>query len=77
MQRSGKMQLTDREACILTAYTGKLFCKTYGEFHEFAEDLMQQQLWTHVFADKKLAQDMKDAVEPEARKIFASIEYVD
>jgi hypothetical protein len=71
------VQLTKYEACILTAWTGKLFTASFSDFHEFVEAKLQRPVYTHEFASKELNDEIKSAVQREAIKLFKSIEYLD
>lgn len=59
------MKITEREALVLTAYTGVSFHPQFSVFHKFAEDTLGYPVLTHEFADPALWEKLKNAVKDE------------
>lgn len=60
--------ITKREAAIISAYTGILL----GEFSEmckYAEQIMKRPIWTYEYADKNIA----DEIKQKSKKDFYSL----
>lgn len=55
--------MTDREKCIVTAYTGVLMTD-WSTFHEWVEDFMGQPVYTHDFAVGPFTYNLKRKVQP-------------
>ena len=51
--------MTEREAAIVTAYTGILIGNIVA-FHRYAEELMQGGIFSHEFANKELMEEIKN-----------------
>ena len=68
------MTLTNREAAILSLYTGFTFIN-FGEIHKVAEELYGYPIFSHEFANEKLCSRLKDLATHEAREIFNTIKY--
>ena len=51
--------MTEREAAIVTAYTGILIGSP-SAFHHYAEELMQRSIFTHEFASEALMEEIKN-----------------
>jgi len=64
--------MTEREAAIVTAYTGILI-GTMSKFHELAESLLERPIYTHEFGDKTVMSKLKQA----AHAKFTGIEIND
>ena len=50
--------LTKEQGIILTGYTGLLMC-SFSDFHEDVERRLQRPVFTHEFANKEFALDIK------------------
>ena len=61
------------EAAVMTAYTG-IMVGSFSDFHAYAERIMDRPIWTHQFASKKLAAEIKAKAEPDFMAICESIE---
>jgi hypothetical protein len=61
-------KLTKEQAVIITAYTG-IGCCQFGDFHEYAEKLLGQPIWTHMFSNEKVWEDLKE----KSKESFLSI----
>lgn len=55
--------MTDREKCIVTAYTGVLMTD-WSTFHGWVEDFMDQPVYTHEFALEHFTDNLKRKVKP-------------
>lgn len=51
-------KLTKEQAIVITGFTGVLACN-FGDFHEDVEKRFGRGVWTHEFADKKFAEEIK------------------
>lgn len=56
--------MTDREKCIVTAYTGVLMTD-WSTFHGWVEDFMDQPVFSHEFASPAFPGSLKEKVKPE------------
>jgi len=52
--------LTKEQAIIVTAISGKLFCKNFSVFHEAVEKKLDRPIWTHEFASKELSEEIRE-----------------
>lgn len=52
-------QLTKEQAVIISAYTG-ILAGNFDDFHAYAEHLLGRPIWTHEFANKELANLIKE-----------------
>lgn len=62
-------------AVIASITTGILLCQ-FGDMHEAAEFVMGSPIWTHQFADKNLAAQMRQTVLAQAPAMPTKIEGV-
>jgi hypothetical protein len=62
-----------REAAIVTAYTGKLM-GAFTDFHEYAEEIMGEPIFTHQFGDKEYYEKVKAAAKPDFLKLSETLE---
>lgn len=60
--------MTKQEKLIVSAYTGVLMVK-YSDLHEFIEERLGRNVWTHELADKSIAEKLKDAVKEDFMKL--------
>ena len=56
--------MTKKEAVLISAYTGFLLAKNFGDVHEFCEELLGRPIWTHEFANDNVQQEIKDKCKP-------------
>lgn len=63
-------RLTKEQAAIIGAYTG-ITASSFSVVHEYAERKLGRPIWTHQFASKNLAEELKEA----AREDFLAIVY--
>lgn len=63
-------RLTKEQAAIIGAYTG-ITCGPFSDVHELAEKLLKRPIWTHEFANKAVAAEIKE----EARPLFLALCY--
>ncbi len=55
--------MTPKEiGAIVTARTG-LLCGNFSDFHEYAEKLMGNPIWTHQFADPETSAKIAEAAQ--------------
>lgn len=62
-------------AVIASISTGIILCP-FGEMHEAAEYLMGHSIWTHHFADRVFAGEMKNAIAEQCPGMPSEIEGV-
>ena len=60
--------MTLEEKLIVTAYTGVLMTE-WSEFHKYAEELLDRPIWSHEFASKELAEQIKEKVKDKFLKL--------
>lgn len=60
--------MTRQEAAIITAFTG-ILCGSIRDFQAYVENKLDRPVWTHEFAGKELADEIKEA----AREDFIAI----
>lgn len=60
--------MTEREAAIVSAYTGYLI-GSFSEMHKYVEEIMGRPVWTHEMADRKIA----DEISSKAKQDFISM----
>lgn len=63
-------RLTRAQAAIIGAYTG-ITCGPFNDIHEYAERIMGRPIWTHQFADQKLADEIKEKARPDFMAIVS------
>lgn len=56
--------MTDREKCIVTAYTGVLMLD-WDKFHQWIEEFLGEPVWSHEFASPTFMDYMAEKVKPE------------
>jgi hypothetical protein len=56
--------MTKQEAAIATAFTGMLFGE-FGDFHEYAEKLLERPILTHEFGTSATAAKIKELARPD------------
>ena len=54
--------LTKEQAAIIGAYTG-IVCGPFKDLHEYAKKVLQRPIWTHQFADKGVAEELRTAAK--------------
>lgn len=54
--------LTKHQAAVIGAYTG-ILCGPFRDLHEYAEKLLERPVWTHEFADRALADELKQRAQ--------------
>lgn len=52
--------LTQEQRLVFTAYTGVMFAD-FNEFHEYAQELLGRELWTHELGYPDTAEALRDA----------------
>lgn len=52
--------ITKREAAIIGAYTGYLL-GPFSDVHGYAEEILCRPIWTHEFANKEFANELRHA----------------
>lgn len=52
-------RLTKEQACVITAYTRKLMCYDFGDFHKYVEELLRISIMTHEFASEEIRAELK------------------
>ena len=57
-------RLTKEQAAIIGAFTG-VAVGSFGDIQEYAERLLGRPLWTHEFASKELAAELREAARPD------------
>jgi hypothetical protein len=62
-------RLTKEQAVILTAQTGVLCCD-FSDFHEYAERILERQIWTHEFGSASISMQLKKASREDFRSIL-------
>ncbi len=56
--------MTKFEAAVVSAYTGFL-CGKFEWMHEYAEKILKRPIFTHEFADKRVALELKEKSKPD------------
>ena len=51
--------MTNREAAIVSAYTGVLL-GSFSEMLKYVEEILECQIWTHDLADKEIQNKIKE-----------------
>lgn len=51
--------MTKREGAIVTMYTGYLI-GDFSDAHGYAEEIMGRKIWSHEFASKKFAEQLRE-----------------
>ena len=51
--------MNKREAAIVSAYTGVLIGE-FSDFHEYVEQLLDRQVWTHELGSRKVTAIIKE-----------------
>lgn len=64
--------MNKKEAAIVSAYTGFLI-GDFGDFHEYAEKIMERPIFTHEFANKKIV----DKIHQKSKGDFLNIKIED
>ncbi len=54
-------KLTKEQAAIISAFTGKMCCKDFSDFHEYVEKIMGRPVWTHEMGNQDIAEQIKEA----------------
>jgi hypothetical protein len=57
---------------IVTAYTGVVLGH-FSDTHEYAERVLGRPVWTHMFADESIVEELKKATEPDFMRLNAWI----
>ncbi len=57
-------RLTKEQCAIMSAFTGVL-CGEFSAFHEYCERIMDRPIFTHEFASKTLAAEIKEKSKPD------------
>lgn len=55
-------RLTREQAAIIGVYTG-ITCGPFGDIQELAEEVLGRPIFTHEFASKELAEELRLAVK--------------
>jgi hypothetical protein len=63
-------RLTKEQAAIIGLFTG-IACGPFSDIHEYAEKLKGHPIWSHQFADRIFADELKEL----AREDFLAICY--
>ena len=53
-----------QEAVLISAYTGFLLTKNFGDVHKFCEELLGRPIWTHEFASQTVQEEIKEKCRP-------------
>ena len=56
--------MTEKEAVLVSAYTGMLLTNDFADVHKFCEELLERPVFTHEFADKKVWEQIKEKCKP-------------
>lgn len=63
-------KLTKEQAAIVGAYTGYA-AGPFSDIHEYAEGVLGRPIWTHEFANKSLAEKLREASKDDFISICA------
>ncbi len=61
------------EALLLSAFTGFLLVKYFHEVHEYIEEILGRQVFTHELANKKIHKEIQEKSKKEFIKIIDNI----
>lgn len=64
--------MTKREGAILTAYTGRLFCKL-DDFYEYVDEITEQSVFTHELGNPDFWAELKKLSEKDFREIMNNL----
>ena len=56
--------MTNKEAVLISAYTGYLLTNQFSDYHEHCEKLLGRPIYTHEFADKDTQEEIRKKCKP-------------
>lgn len=59
-------RLTTEQAIILTAFTGKMLCPSFAEFHAAIEERLGRPVFTHEFGDAAFSERIREEYREDA-----------
>jgi hypothetical protein len=63
-------RLTKEQAVLISAFTGILCCKSFGDVHEYIEKVAGRPVFTHEMGNRDFMEKIKEKVKPEFIKII-------
>lgn len=54
-------KLTREQAAIISAFTGKMCCKNFSDFHDYVEKIMGRPVWTYEMGNEEIMAQIKEA----------------
>lgn len=66
-------KLTEKQACIISAYTGVLCCH-FAPLHRFIEETLGRPVWTHELADEAVQNEIKEKTRDQFLALIPSME---
>ena len=64
--------MTEREAIVVSAFTGTLFCD-FDDYHKYVEEILGRPVMTHELAEEKTQNLIKEASRAEAEPIYSRL----
>ena len=61
--------MTNKEAVLVSAYTGFLLTKQFSDVHAFCEELLGRPIHTHEFAEERLHQEIRSKCLPMIKEL--------
>lgn len=59
-------KLTNEQAIILTAFTGKMLCASFADFHADVEKRLGRRVMTHEFGSHDMTERIQEAYRADA-----------
>lgn len=65
--------MTNREAVVLSAYTGFMIAKQFSDIHKYIEEILERPVYPHELANKKVRKEIQEKSKKEFIEIINNI----
>ena len=65
--------MTNREAIVISAYTGFMIINEFGKVHEYIEEILGREIFTYELANKKVQKEIQKKSKKEFIEIINNI----
>ena len=65
--------MTNRESVVISAYTGFMIQNDFSKVHEYIEEILGRQVFTHELASKETHKEIQEKSKKEFIKIIDNI----
>lgn len=65
--------MTNREAVVLSAYTGFMIAKQFSDIHRYIEEILERPVYPHELANKKIHKEIQEKSKKEFIEIINNI----